>query len=298
MKILLTGGSGFVGSTLIRGTEAREHTIISLGRTDPNAPTNGRSGILFRRVDITNRRELEEVAETLQGEFDALVHLAAYVPRQGDEDQLQAAHDVNIQGTINLLEVFGDRVKKIIVGSTAEVYDQRVVSGVLQESAVVGPASYYGATKLGSEFIATAYGRKRDVAVTVLRFSVMYGPSDPIARALPNFIKKALVGETIEVRGGDILRDYVHVEDVVDSIYCALSATAQGIYNIGTGNGVTIETAARQVIGAAQSQSRLVVHEGQGADIVLDTHKAEVDLGFRAKVLFPDKLEEMVDSFR
>lgn len=295
MRILMTGASGFVGSRFI-SQQAANHDITCLGRTNP-----GQAKVRFIETDISDPAAIKRAAVSMDGEiFDALLHLAAYVPRTAEEDRLTDATHVNVHGTVNLLEEFKGSFNKLVIGSTAEVYDQRTLAGdKLTEKSQVGASSYYGATKLASEFIAQTFARKTSTPVFVMRFSVMYGPDDPIVRALPNFIRKALAGEDLEVRSPGTLRDYIHIDDVVRSITLAIESNSQGgVLNIGSGFGVTIIDAARSVVEAVGSTSQISTVEGDGTDIVIDTTAAEEQIGFKAQILFPERLGDMIESFQ
>ncbi len=295
MRILMTGASGFVGSRFI-SQQKGDHDIVCLGRTNP-----GQVGVRFIETDISDLVAVKRAAALLEGEtFDILLHLAAHVPKTAGEDSLADATHVNFYGTVNLLEAFKGCFNKLIIGSTAEVYDQRALAGdKLTEMSEVGAGSYYGVTKLASEFIAQTFARKTGTPVFVMRFSVMYGPDDPIVRALPIFIRKALVDEDIEVRSPGTLRDYIHIDDVVRSIGLAMESNSDGgVLNIGTGLGVSIVDAARSVVETAGSASQILVEDGDGTDIVIDTKAAENQIGFKAQILFPERLGDMIESFR
>ena len=207
MNILLTGGSGFVGRRFLDIASSDWH-ITTLGRTKLECSNS----VI---CDLSDKISVSEVANVLKdSSFDAIVHLAAFVPKTAEEDTIENAVAGNITATVNLLEFFGDRAPKIIFGSTAEVYDQSMISGEITEANAVKPYSYYGATKLSSEFIMQSFAAKNNKELSILRFSVMYGGFDSIARAIPNFIRAALNSETITICGAEVLRDYVHIDDV------------------------------------------------------------------------------------
>ena len=231
--------------------------------------------------------------------FDATVHLAAFVPRTATDDTLDKARLGNIDATINLLTHFGEKSEKIIIGSTAEVYDQSKIHGPITEDNVVAGGSYYGSTKLASELITQSYAKKLNKELTILRFSVMYGGYDPIARAIPNFIRAAKAGEDLTIRGANVLRDYVHIDDVARSIICAVNANGAGVVNIGTGRGISIRETAQAIVDSTQSTSRIVVlSEDGGSDIVIDISRAEKLLNYHPEVFFPDKLKEMEELYK
>jgi nucleoside-diphosphate-sugar epimerase len=294
MRILLTGATGFAGKAFL-DVASEHYDIVCLGRTKPEVqPAN----ITFVETDIQDQGSVNNAANAIEGEFDALVHLAAYVPKEGDSDRLQDATGVNVNGTVNLLEAFKGRFKRHILGSTVEVYDQTQITSPITSTTPVGPVSYYASTKLASEFIALSFSKKNNVPTLILRFSVMYGPNDPIARAIPNFIKSALSNDPIQIKGGQLQRDYIHVTDVADSIVKAIDSSAEGIIAIGTGHSVTIEQTARSIVEQSNSESTVAVEEGLGANIVIDPSEAETKIGFNAAKHFPDALDEVIASYR
>lgn len=293
MKLLITGGSGLVGRQFLKDTPS-DWQITYLGRSEIQ-------GISSRWVscDLSDSASCKKAAQEIANEsYDAIVHLAAFVPKAVNQDTLSAAVSGNITATVNLLDNFGDKTEKIIIGSTAEVYDPAKISGPITESAVVAGGSYYGSTKMSSELIAQSYAKKHQKQLTILRFSVMYGGYDPISRALPNFIRSAKAGKDIVVYGADSLRDYVHIEDVSQSIFCAIASDGAGVVNIGTGQGVTIEDAAKYIIDIAASGSVIEIGSRDGGvDIVMDITKAEKALGYKPGVFFPDKIKDMIGLY-
>ncbi len=292
MNILLTGGSGFVGRRFLDIASSDWH-ITTLGRTKLECSNS----VI---CDLSDKISVSEVANVLKdSSFDAIVHLAAFVPKTAEEDTIENAVAGNITATVNLLEFFGDRAPKIIFGSTAEVYDQSMISGEITEANAVKPYSYYGATKLSSEFIMQSFAAKNNKELSILRFSVMYGGFDSIARAIPNFIRAALNSETITICGAEVLRDYVHIDDVAKSIMCAITSQGSGVLNIGTGRGVSIYDAAKEIVNSTDSCSKIDIRSAAGGvDIVLNIEKAKKSIGYEPSVLFPAKLKKMIDEYR
>ena len=294
MKLLVTGSSGFVGRRFLEMAPT-DWEIICLGRSQPDSLT-GR----WIRCDLSDQKSVESAANQVIDEtFDAIIHLAAFVPKTAADDTLDKARLGNIDATINLLTYFGEKSEKIIIGSTAEVYDQSKIHGPITEDNVVAGGSYYGSTKMASELIAQSYVKKMNKELTVLRFSVMYGGYDPIARAIPNFIRAAKAGEDLTIRGAKVLRDYVHIDDVARSIICAVNADGADVVNIGTGRGVSIQETAQAIVDSTQSTSHIaVLSEGGGCDIIVDISRAEKLLNYHPEVFFPDKLKEMEKLYK
>ena len=294
MKLLVTGSSGFVGRRFLEMAPT-DWEIICLGRSQPDSFT-GR----WIRCDLSDQKSVESAVKQVSDEiFDATVHLAAFVPKTATDDTLENAKLGNIDATINLLTYFGEKSEKIIIGSTAEVYDQSKIHGPITEDNVVAGGSYYGSTKLASELITQSYAKKLNKELTILRFSVIYGGYDPIARAIPNFIRAAKAGEDLTIRGAKVLRDYVHIDDVVRSIICAVNANGAGVVNIGTGRGISIRETAQAIVDSTQSISCITVSsEDGGSDIVIDISRAEKLLNYHPEVFFPDKLKEMEELYK
>ena len=294
MKLLVTGSSGFVGRRFLEMAPS-DWKIICLGRSQLDSLT-GR----WIQCDLSDQKSIESANKQVGSEtFDAIVHLAAFVPKTAADDTLDNAKLGNIDATINLLTYFGEKSEKIIIGSTAEVYDQSKIHGPITEDNVVAGGSYYGSTKLASELIAQSYAKKLNKELTILRFSVMYGGYDPIARAIPNFIRAAKAGEDLTIRGANVLRDYVHTDDVARSIICAVNANGAGVVNIGTGRGISIRETAQAIVDSAQSTSRItVLSEDGGSDIVIDISRADKLLNYHPEVFFPDKLKEMEKLYK
>ncbi len=266
-----------------------------MGRSQPDSLT-GR----WIQCDLSDQKSIESAAKQVSDEmFDAIIHLAAFVPKTATDDTLENAKLGNIDATINLLTHFGEKSEKIIIGSTAEVYDQSKIHGPITEDNVVAGGSYYGSTKMASELIAQSYAKKMNKELTILRFSVMYGGYDPIARAIPNFIRAAKAGDDLTIRGANVLRDYVHTDDVARSIICAVNANGAGVVNIGTGRGISIRETAQAIVDSTQSTSRItVLSEDGGSDIVIDISRAEKLLNYHPEVFFPDKLKEMEELYK
>jgi UDP-glucose 4-epimerase len=300
VKYLVTGGSGFLGQDVIDRLVAEEDSeVVLLGRKDPKADIGaGENAYEFFKGDITDTAALE-ACRTAHPDIKRVVHLAALVPKTKDEDVAGNMSDVNVRGTINLLAVFGEQLDNFVYASTAEVYGLPSTDEPIREDRMVPvPLSNYGSSKLAGELFARVYGLRNDLPVSMLRFTVLYGPGDTIARAVPNFIKKALAGENLEVFGGEELRDYLHVTDAARAVFLAATSPVSGVFNIGTGKGITIRETAEKIVelvGDKTVTANILPREKKAADIVLNVEKASEKLGFTAEHTFPDMLEEQIE---
>jgi len=292
MKILVTGGSGFLGKRLIELLLADHHEVIALGRHPfvINAP-----GFRFVTVDLLDRDELTKGHADLP-KIDTIIHMAALVPHTKDEDQAAEMCNVNVRATINLLETFGVDVQNIVYASTAEVYGLPEVSEPITESLLPVPLSNYGASKLAGELFCRVFAQRQAIPISMLRFTVLYGPHDLINRAVPNFINNALQGRPLEVFGGEELRDYLHVGDAAQALYLAAKKPVDGVFNVGTGKGISIRDTATAIAHAIDPnlEVKVLPRTKPASDIVLNVTKIEQELGFKAKRFFPDLLDEQV----
>jgi UDP-glucose 4-epimerase len=291
MKLLITGATGFLGTPLVTGCITNGYDVVIISRRQVSV-----AGVRCVVADFANKASLE-AAKAAVGPIDVIVHLGALVYKKPDEDVATNMAQVNIAGTINVLEVFGKEAKLIVNGSTAEVYGLPDVEGPVVEGAIPHPASNYGASKLAAEYFCNIFAARQNIPVVNLRFSVMYGAPDPIARAIPNFIKKAVRNEPLEIYGGEELRDYLHVDDAVQSILCAFKAAVSGTYNVGSGKGISVKDAAQAIVSTAKSTSTLSVlpRQKKAADLVFDSSALERDFGYKPQYIFPAGLEKQIE---
>jgi UDP-glucose 4-epimerase len=296
MKYLVTGGSGFLGQTVIRYLTNDENSeVVLLGRKDPKIDDVKYD---FFEGDITDVESLKRCHD-LHPSVTTIVHLAARVPKTANEDLACDMIEVNVKGTVNLLNVFGDKLGNFVYASTAEVYGSITQHGLINElSAIPLPQSNYGSSKLAGECFARVYGLRHNLPISIMRFTVLYGPGDTIQRAIPNFINKALAGDDLEVFGGEELRDYLHIQDAARAVYLAAKKPTTGTYNIGTGRGISIRDTAQEIVklvGNPRVKIKILARKKQAADIVLSVERAKSDLGFLAEHTFPALLEEQIE---
>jgi UDP-glucose 4-epimerase len=295
MRVLLTGGSGFLGRRVADLLAERGHNVVSIGRT---APAEGTPRMTeFFRVDLTDAGDVQRAAAAA-GQVDSIIHLAAMVPKNAGDDRARAAFDANLTGTIHLFDAFGSAGQANTVASTAEVYGLPAGHQPIREDTEPCPLSWYGASKVAAEVYCRVLERHEQMRIALLRFTVLYGSGDTIQRALPNFVRSAVRGESIRIFGGEELRDYLHVDDAARAVMMATECRLTGTYNVGSGTGIAVRDAATAVLRAAGSSAGLEQHPRQkpAADIVLDVTRFREATGFTPARVFPDGLEEQIAS--
>lgn len=240
MKVLITGGAGFIGShlterLLVGGHGVRVLDNLSTGKRE-NLPDS--AAIEFRRGDIRDRAE---VTAAVQG-VDAIVHLAAVASVQASIDDPVSTHETNFDGTLYLLEAARHaKVRRFLYASSAAVYGDNAALP-LAEDASLKPLSPYAADKLAGEHYLAFYFNKFGLHTTAFRFFNIFGPrqdpSSPYSGVISIFIDRSRRGEPVTIFGdGRQTRDFVYVGDLAQLLVEALSApaTAGQVINVGRG---------------------------------------------------------------
>jgi UDP-glucose 4-epimerase len=251
-KILITGGAGFIGSALSKHLQLEGHEVfvlddLSFGRRELARVADDR----FFQVDIRDRAAIQRVLDGTRPNI--VLHLAAihFIP-YCNQHPAEAA-DININGTINVLEAAGAKgsLEQVFVASTAAVYP--IAEGAMHEEHPTGPMDIYGTTKLATERIASEFHLRTQVPVTVGRFFNAFGPNETNPHLFPEIQRQVLQGaRTLKLGNLDPKRDYIHTEDMGHAISALLrkGGTGYEIYNIGRG----IEYSVREIVAAFERQ--------------------------------------------
>lgn len=269
MKILITGGSGFIGSHIAEHFQstASEIRVLDNYRTGYEKNLHGLSAHVIKG-SITDR---EIVREAVQG-IDYIFHMAALVSVPESMSKPGECVDINVHGLLNVLEeASAAGVKKLVLASSAAVYGDNPTVPKL-ESMVPEPKSPYAITKLDGEYYLEMFRREGKLETTSVRFFNVFGPrQDPkgaYAAAVPIFIEKALRGEDITIFGdGGATRDFIYVKDIVGALAFAALHDIHGTFNAGYGGQITINDLAEKIIAAADSTSSIVHLDERAGDV-------------------------------
>jgi len=270
MRILITGGAGFVGSHLVERYLELGHEVyviddLSTGSRDNLENACERfNGSIFLTVDtILNR----DVMLGLVGTCDLVVHLAAAVGVQYILDNPLSSIITNVQGTAVVLELCDKFKKRILIVSTSEVYGKHTHAPLLETDDIIyGPSSKfrwsYAAAKLMDEFTALAYHRTTELPVVIVRLFNTVGPRQTgrYGMVIPRFIQSALNNTPIKIFGnGQQTRTFVHVTDVINAIVQLMEQNnVDGeVFNIGGNQEITIEDLAKRVVKETASTSEI-----------------------------------------
>lgn len=241
MKVLLIGGSGFIGRHLARSLAARNDDVLIIGRNSPTTPEA--SSI---RHTVGSYADTPTLRAALQ-EVDAVVHLAHDSLQLNQTCDMAAEYSRNILPSINLMEecLRANVAKLIFVSSGGTVYGNTQTRVPLKENATTAPISLYGTSKLSIEQIAHLYHVQRGLPVVIVRPGNAYGPGQIPFKGqgiIATALASALIQRPIAVFGdGGAIRDYVHVRDISEAILQLLHSSISGeVFNIGTGIGTSI----------------------------------------------------------
>ncbi|MER5393923.1 dTDP-glucose 4,6-dehydratase [Saccharopolyspora sp. NPDC002686] len=310
MKILVTGGAGFIGSQYVRSVLADDHpgcegagvTVVdklTYAGSTANLPM-GDPRLTFVRGDVCDQ---ELLLRTLPG-HDAVVHFAAesHVDRS-----LTAAADfvrTNVLGTQTLLDCcLHSGVRTVVHVSTDEVYGS-IPRGSWTEEEPLLPNSPYAASKAGSDLIARSYWRTHGLDVRITRCSNNYGPYQHVEKLIPLFTTNLLRGRPVPLYGdGRNVREWLHVEDHCTAIHLVLTKGRAGeIYNVGGGTERTNLQITEKLLELCGADRSLLHHveDRKGHDLrySIDDSKIRAELGFAPRWNFEEGLAQVVEWYR
>jgi UDP-glucose 4-epimerase len=271
LKIVVTGGAGFIGSHIARYWSGRStdiHIIDNL-RSGYRSNVEGINGVVFHEGSVTDRDLVFDVLR----KADYVFHLAALVSVIESVQKPVECVDINVCGLLNILDAskeFG--IKKVVFSSSAAVYGDNPESPKVADMKPL-PKSPYGITKLDGELYLSMYNDLFNLGTVSLRYFNVFGPGqDPKSQysaAIPIFVNRAIGNQPIIIYGdGEQTRDFIFVKDVVKAnILAAENSGAAGTFNVATGRAVTINRIARMVIEETGSSSKIIYEDERPGDI-------------------------------
>ncbi len=269
MKVLVTGGAGFIGSHLAEHLLDAGHSVLavddlSTGSVENVSGLQGRDGFELRVGDVTDSDLMKAAVDA----SDSVVHLAAAVGVRLIIEKPVHTIQTNVHGTQVVLNAAIALKKPVLIASTSEVYGKSTkIPFSEDDDLVLGPTRHsrwaYACSKALDEWLALAYATEHGLPVTVVRLFNTVGPrqSGRYGMVLPNFVRQALAGEKITVFGtGTQSRCFSHVRDVVRALELLMHTPAArgGVYNIGGAEEITIQALAEKVREHAGSTSQIV----------------------------------------
>jgi UDP-glucose 4-epimerase len=295
MKILCTGGAGFIGSHIVDSLLAKGHNVTTLDNLTTGTARNINLQAKFIRKDITE--DLSGVFE--KGKFDCVYHCAAQINLRDSIINPTKDAQTNILGSINLLEQSYKHGCKFIFSSTGGAIYSASEDLPWHELSAAMPMSPYALSKLTVERYIRMFHNLHNLDYVILRYSNVYGPRQNAhgeAGVIAIFMDKIKRGKDLVIFGsGEQTRDYIYVDDVVSANLLALTLD-NGIYNVSTGTELSVNEVARKVVAASGRTAQITFAEeivGELKHSCLSSNKLQA-LGWSPKVDIDDGIKKAI----
>jgi UDP-glucose 4-epimerase len=281
MRVLISGGAGFLGSHLANRLVGQGHTVLVLDDLTAGDPKRMASEVLFTRGDVKDVPKLW----TLLQDVDCVYHLAARVRVPESIYYPSDYNDVNVGGTVCVMEAMRDTgVRRVVLASSAAIYGEQARQPI-NEDHVPNPNSPYGVSKIAAEYYVSTLGALYGIETVSLRIFNTYGPGQDLPPShppvIPQLLKQAQSGGSLVIFGDGIqTRDFVYVDDVVDALVLAATAVDinRAVINVGSGQEVSINELATKVARAAGKRVNVLHNPGVSGGVsrlVADVRRAQ-----------------------
>ncbi|MDP9728091.1 dTDP-glucose 4,6-dehydratase [Alicyclobacillus tolerans] len=310
MRILVTGGAGFIGSNFVRYTLLHhpDDTLVNCdaltyaGNLESLQDIQQHPHYQFVHGDIRDGQKLSEIVQ--KHGIEAIVHFAAESHVDRSIHEPAAFVETNVLGTQVLLDVARQaRIQKFVHVSTDEVYGTLGSTGYFTEETPLSPNSPYSASKAGSDLLVRAYHETYGLNVNITRCSNNYGPYQFPEKLIPLMILNALENKPLPVYGtGENVRDWLHVEDHCRAVDLVLRSGVPGrVYNIGGHNerrNIDVVREILRVLGKPESLIQFVTDRpGHDLRYAIDPTRIEQELGWKPNHTFETGLRETVEWY-
>lgn len=299
MEVLVTGGSGFIATPLVRHLLENNHQVKILDLKEPK--------IVHKNLEFVKKSILDKITHDING-CDAVFHFAALLGVENSDKRPLDTMKINLEGSVNVFKAAIDAgIKKMIFSSSSEVYGEPRELPIKEDS-VKGPVSTYGVSKLAAEIYAKAFNQEFGTDIRIVRFFNVYGSGQESNWVVPIFINKALRNEPIKVFGnGTQTRCFTYVEDIAEGVLKVFEKGAKGeAYNIGNNQPTTILELATLVKELTKSKSE-IIKVGFGKETRLKEREIEYripdiskmkSLGWQPKVMIREGVKRVLEGMK
>ncbi len=306
-KVVITGGSGFIGSHLVEEL-ARNNEVIVIddlftGKIENIEHLIDKEGVIFKKGDIRN---LHLLINNFR-DADYVFHQAAVVSVPLSIKSPVLTNEVNVNGTLNVLIASREcNVKKVVYASSCAVYGDNP-NLPLKEDMSPMPLSTYAVSKLAGEYYCQIFNEVYGLSTVSLRYFNVYGPrqdaNSDYAAVIPKFIKRVLENKPPIIYGdGEQTRDFIYVEDIVKSNMLAAESNATDVFNVASGKKISINRLANAIIDAIMGAYLKPIHDkprlGDIKDSLADISKTKKRLNFNPKYSLKKGLKETIEWCR
>ena len=310
MRILVTGGAGFIGSHLVETSLAAGHTVAILDDfNDFYDPQIKRANIEKISKDVPvhqiDLRENDAVRNLFRREkFDTIAHLAARAGVRPSIQHPQLYYDTNVTGTLHLLDAArATGVERFIFASSSSVYGVSKTVPFSEEQHLTQTISPYAATKIAGEFLCSTYSHLYQLRVVALRYFTVYGPRQRPDLAIHQFTKKIHAGQPIDQFGdGTTRRDYTYIDDIIQGTMAALKYDGPlfDIFNLGESETIQLKDLIEKIEKALGKSAKINQLPEQPGDVPLtcaDISKARKLLGYNPTTQLSEGLPRFIEWF-
>lgn len=311
MRILITGIAGFIGSNLGEKLLSLGHSIVGVDNFDPFYPKrykidnlenlNQSDQFKFFENDIRDKIAIDNIFT--ENKIDVVIHLAAKAGVRPSIDNITEYYDVNINGTINLLECMRkNHIKKFIFASSSSVYGNNDKVPFSEIDFVDNPISPYAATKKSGELLCHVYSHLYNIDISCLRFFTVFGPRQRPDLAIHKFVRLIDIESPIPFFGdGSTARDYTYIDDIIEGIICTLNKLGGfNVYNLGESRIITLNDLIKTVEDILKKKAVIEKHPLPPGDVertFADISKARKELGYDPKFSFANGMKRFIDWY-
>jgi UDP-glucuronate 4-epimerase len=310
MKILVTGGAGFIGSHLVEKLLAAGHQVAILDDFndfyDPQIKHANLAGVAkdvtMYHVDLRDGSSVRNLFH--REKFETVAHLAARAGVRPSIQQAELYYDTNVSGTLHLLDAASvTGVERFVFASSSSVYGISKKVPFSEEQHLTQTLSPYAATKIAAEFLCSTYAHLYQMRVVALRYFTAYGPRQRPDLAIHQFTRRIYAGQPIEQFGdGTTRRDYTYIDDVIQGTMAALKYDGPlfDIFNLGESDTIQLKdliAAIESALGKKAKVNRLPEQPGDMPLTCADISKARKLLGYNPTTRFSDGLPRFMEWF-
>lgn len=308
MQILITGIAGFIGSHLGEKLLSTGNTVIGIDNFDPfyskkfklaNLTQLNKSGkFIYYEEDIRNKASIKNIFKS--NKIEIVIHLAAKAGVRPSIDHIDEYYDVNINGTLNMLEAMrNNKVSKLIFASSSSVYGNSKKVPSSEEDFVDNPISPYAATKKSGELLCHVYSHLYQIDINCLRFFTVFGPRQRPDLAIHKFTRFIDIGKPLPFYGnGSSARDYTYIDDIIQGIICSLN-NLHGfhIYNLGESRTINLNELIQTIENILKKKAILEKYPPQPGDVeqtFADITKAKREISYNPTYNFETGIEKFI----
>jgi UDP-glucuronate 4-epimerase len=310
MRILVTGGAGFIGSHLVEKLLAAGHEVAVLDDFndfyDPQIKHANIAGfakdVTIHHVDLRDGASVRNLFH--RQKFETVAHLAARAGVRPSIQHPQLYYDTNISGTLHLLDAASvTKVERFIFASSSSVYGASKTVPFSEDQHLTQTLSPYAATKIAGEFLCSTFSHLYQMRVIALRYFTVYGSRQRPDLAIHQFTRRIHAGQSIDQFGdGSTRRDYTYIDDVIQGTMAALKYDGPlfDIFNLGESETIQLQDLIGAIENALEKKAKINRLPEQAGDMPLtcaDISKARKLLGYNPTTRFSDGLPRFIDWF-